>query len=178
VTLPWHCQPGGTIKIGVHDVIGELFAIDCWELVEWVVFDDINLVICMPLAMSSVRTCLWHWLVSALAAVPWWWSFLWIFAFINSWYGPMEGAVKWLIVSGVTVQWEIMLCSWVFRFAEPQCLDGLDDLEGLLICPFYYKISVLYFWFTMTPCSSCCQIPHAMISSFVVAPRGFYSQAY
>jgi hypothetical protein len=23
---------------------------------------------------------------------------------------------------------EIMLCSWVFQFAEPHCRDGLDDL--------------------------------------------------
>jgi hypothetical protein len=81
----------------------------------------------------SYATHLQHWLVSALAAIHWWWSFLPIFAFIDSWYGLTGGTVKWLIVWGVTAQWEIMLCSWVFRFAEPQCRDGLDDLPFLLL---------------------------------------------
>jgi hypothetical protein len=35
-----------------------------------------------------------HWLVSALAAIHWWWSFPPIFAFIDIWYGPVGGAVK------------------------------------------------------------------------------------
>jgi hypothetical protein len=30
----------------------------------------------------------------------------------------------------------------------------------------------------LTICHSHCRIPHSMISSFVVAPRGFYSKAY
>jgi hypothetical protein len=43
-------------------------------LVEWVVFADITLEICMPLAMSC-KTRLRHWLVSVLGAICQWWSF-------------------------------------------------------------------------------------------------------
>jgi hypothetical protein len=50
------------------------------------------------------------------------------FAFIDSCYGLMGGAVKLLIVWGVMALWEIMLCSLVFQFAEWQCCDGLNDL--------------------------------------------------
>jgi hypothetical protein len=69
-------------------------------LVEWVVFADVTLEICMDLAMSC-GTCLQHWLVSVLGAVCLWWSFPPFFAFIDSRYGLMGGAVKWLIVWGV-----------------------------------------------------------------------------
>jgi hypothetical protein len=62
--------------------------------------------------------------------------------------------VKWLIVWGVTAPLEIMLCSWVFQFANRSAVMDLAI------------------------CHSCCQIPHSMISSFVVAPHGFYSKAY
>jgi hypothetical protein len=100
-------------------------------LVEWVIFADVTLEICMSLAMSCV-TRLRRWLVWALATIHRWWSFLPIFELIDSWYGLMGGTVKWLIVWGVTELWQIMLCSWVFRFAERQCCDGLDDLQFLL----------------------------------------------
>ena len=43
-------------------------------LVEWVIFADVTLEICMPLAMSCA-TRLRHWLVSVLGAVRRWWSF-------------------------------------------------------------------------------------------------------
>jgi hypothetical protein len=43
-------------------------------LVEWVVFADVTLEICMPLAMSCA-TRLRRWLVSVLGAVHRWWSF-------------------------------------------------------------------------------------------------------
>jgi hypothetical protein len=59
-------------------------------------------------------------------------QFLCLLTVDTIWYGPMGGAVKWLIVWGVMVPWEIMLCSWVFRFAEQQCCDGLDNLQFLL----------------------------------------------
>jgi hypothetical protein len=123
-------------------------------LAEWVIFADITLAICIYLAMSYV-TCLWHWLVSALAAIHQWWSFLPIFClFTFDMVWLMGGAVKLLIVWGVTAPWEIMLCSWMFWFAESHCHDGL-------------AIS-----------NSHHQIPYSMISSFGVAPCGFYSRAY
>jgi hypothetical protein len=96
-------------------------------LVQWVISADVTLVICMDLAISYA-THLWHWFVSALAAVHWWWPFTPIFAIIDIWYHQMGGEVKWLIVWGVTIPWEIMLCSWLFQFAELQGHDGLDDL--------------------------------------------------
>jgi hypothetical protein len=71
--------------------------------------------------------------VIPLSAVCQWWSFLPIFAFIDILYGLMGGSVKWLIVWGVTAPWEIMLCSWVFWFAEPQHHDGLDYLPFSLV---------------------------------------------
>jgi hypothetical protein len=40
----------------------------------------------------------------------------------------MGGAAKWLIVWGVMAPWEILLCRWVFQFAEAKHHDGLDDL--------------------------------------------------
>jgi hypothetical protein len=43
-------------------------------LVEWVVFADVTLAICMDLAMSCA-TCLQHWLVSGLGTFCQWWSF-------------------------------------------------------------------------------------------------------
>ena len=61
---------------------------------------DATLEICMDLAMSYAA-CLQPWLVSALAAICQWWSFLPIFAFIDILYGLMGGSVKWLIVWGV-----------------------------------------------------------------------------
>jgi hypothetical protein len=123
----------------------------------WVIFADVLLEICMDLAMSY-GTHLWHWLVSVLVTVcQWQQSFPLFFAFIDSCYSLMGGTVKWLIVWEVTAPWEIMLCSWVIRFAEPQCCDAVSNL---------------------TICHSHCQIPHSMISIFVVAPRGFSSKAY
>jgi hypothetical protein len=56
----------------------------------------------MPLAMLCA-TCLQYWLVSVLGAIHQWWSFPPFFAFIDSHYGPMGGAVKLLIVWGVMV---------------------------------------------------------------------------
>jgi hypothetical protein len=50
-----------------------------------------------------------------------------------------------------------MLCSWVFRFAEPQHRDGLDDLLLSLSNSTFHYFKL------------CC---------FVVAPRGFYTKAY
>jgi hypothetical protein len=50
------------------------------------------------------------------------------FAFIDSCYSLVGGAVMWLIVWGVMAPSKIMLCSWVFQFAEPQHRDGLDSL--------------------------------------------------
>jgi hypothetical protein len=123
-------------------------------LVEWVIFADITLEFCMDL-VTSYATWVWHSLLSVLGTVHTWWSFPPFFAFIDSCYGPMGGAVRWPIVWGVTAPWEIMLCSWVFWFAEPQC--HVMDL---------------------TVCHSGCQIPHSIISSFVVAPCGFCSKAY
>jgi hypothetical protein len=70
-------------------------------LVEWVIFADITLAICMHLAMLCA-THLQHWLVSALGAVCIWRLLPPFFAFIDSCYGHMGGAVKWLIVWGVT----------------------------------------------------------------------------
>ena len=100
-------------------------------LVEWVIFADVTLEICMDLAMSYA-TCLRHWLVSVLGAIHWWWSFSpFLVLLICYCYSPMGGTVKWLIVWGVMAPWEIMLCSWVFQFAEPQHHDGLDNLPFL-----------------------------------------------
>jgi hypothetical protein len=39
----------------------------------------------------SYVTCLWHWLVSALAAIHWWRSFLPFFVFINICYWLSDG---------------------------------------------------------------------------------------
>jgi hypothetical protein len=47
-------------------------------------------------------------------------------------YSPGGGTVKWQILGWLMVPWEIMLCSWVFQFAEPQCHDGLDNLPLFL----------------------------------------------
>jgi hypothetical protein len=119
-------------KKGVYDVIGGLFAINCQDLVKWVISADVTLVICMDLAMSYA-TPLWLWLVSALATIHWWQSFTPVFAIINIWYPPMGGTVKWLILWGVTMPGEIMLCSWLFQFAELQHHDGLYDLPFSLL---------------------------------------------
>ena len=70
-------------------------------LVEWVIFADVTLEICMDL-VTSYATCLRHSLMSVLGAIRRWWSFPPFFAFIDSCYGPMGGAVRWLIVWGVT----------------------------------------------------------------------------
>jgi hypothetical protein len=157
VAPPWHCQPIGTIKIGGLWCHWRAVCLRLTTkiLVKWVRFADVTLVICMHLVVMSCATHLQHSLVSALTNICIWWSFPPIFALINSWYGLMGGSVKWLIVCGVMVPWEIMLCSRVFQLAELQCSDGLDNLPFL-----------------------CCQHPHCMILSFVMAPSGFYSKAY
>jgi hypothetical protein len=49
----------------------------------------------MPVTLVGVRQ-------PVLGAVRVWWSFPPFFAFIDSHYGPMGGAVKWLNVWGVT----------------------------------------------------------------------------
>ncbi len=93
-----------------------------------------------------------------VGVIPWCRSLMVVIFTSSCWicycYIPVGGAVKWWIVGWLRAPWEIMLCSWVFRFAEPQRRDGLDDL--LLSC-----------W-----------IPHSMISSFVVAPHGFNSKVH
>jgi hypothetical protein len=61
-------------------------------LVESVVFADVTLTSSMDLA-TLYATRLWHWLVSVLGATHKWWSFLPIFTFIKSCYGP-----SWQIV--------------------------------------------------------------------------------
>jgi hypothetical protein len=69
-------------------------------IVEWVKFADVTLEFCMDLVTSYV-TCLQHSLMSVLGAIHKWWSFPLFFAFVDSCYGPMGGAVRWLIVWGV-----------------------------------------------------------------------------
>jgi hypothetical protein len=111
-------------------------------LVKWVEFADVTLEFCMDL-VTSYATCLWHSLMSALGAVCRWWSFPPFFAFINSCYGPMGGAVSWLIV-------------WEWRRHEKLCCAaGCSDLQN---CSTVMDLTV---------CHSGCQIPHSMISSFV-----------
>jgi hypothetical protein len=46
------------------------------------------------------------------------------------------------------------------------CAAGCSDLQN---CSTVMDLMI---------CHSHCQIPHSMISSFVVAPHGFYSKAY
>jgi hypothetical protein len=157
-----HCGPTLTLLTHrYHKNTGSVMSLEsCLQLtaeilVKWVIFTDVTLEFCMDLA-TSYATSLRHSLMSVLGDICIWWSFPLFFAFINSCYSPMWGAVKWLIVWGVTAPWEIMLCSWVFWFAELQCCDaGLNDL------PFSLSNST-----------------HSMISSFFVAPRGFYSKVY
>jgi hypothetical protein len=68
-------QPIGTIKIvGLFLLPESCLQLTAKILVEWVVFADVTLAICMDLAMSCA-TCLRHWLVSVLGAICRWWSF-------------------------------------------------------------------------------------------------------
>ncbi len=64
--------------------------------------------------------------------------------------------MKWLIVWGVTAPSEIMLCSWVFQFAELQRRDGLDNLPFSLSNSTFHDFKL------------CCGS----------APHGFYSKVY
>jgi hypothetical protein len=59
-------QPIGTIKIGGLFLLPEsCLQLTAKILVEWVVFADVTLAICMDLAMLCA-TCLQRWLVSAV----------------------------------------------------------------------------------------------------------------
>jgi hypothetical protein len=69
-------------------------------LVKLVKFADITPEFCIDL-VTLFATCLQHSLMSVLGTVRRWWSFPLFFAFIDSFYGPMGGAVRWLIVWGV-----------------------------------------------------------------------------
>ncbi len=124
VALPWHCQPIGTIKIGVYDVIGELFVIDHRDLswvgcICWHHSGDLcafGHVVChAPMTFVGVSSCCCLYIVVISAnSCP-----------FDSCYGPMGGTVKWLIVWGVMMaSWEIMLCSCVFWFVELRCWHG------------------------------------------------------
>jgi hypothetical protein len=94
-------------------------------LVDWVIFADVTLVICMHLVMSCAPH-LWHSLVSALAAIhSIWSSFPPIFALIDSCYSPMGGwCCEVADCLGSDSTWEIMLCSWVLWFVELGCWHG------------------------------------------------------
>jgi hypothetical protein len=136
-------------------------------LVKWVIFDDITLEICMDLAMSYA-TRLWHWLVSALAAVCRRWSFLPIVVipFVNG--GPFCWLL-WLSTFG-TIWWEALWTSgwlfgeWWWCHEKLCCAAGCSDLQN--------RSTMM----DLTICHSCCQIPSSLISSFVVG--GFYSKVY
>jgi hypothetical protein len=86
----------------------------------------------MPLAMSCATL-----MPATFVGVSLWCRLYMVVIFTSScWihycYSPVGGAVKWQTVWWLMVPWEIMLCSWVFQFAEPQHCDGLDNLWLLL----------------------------------------------
>jgi hypothetical protein len=146
---------------GVYDVVGELFAIDHWDLSQvghiwWHHSGDLygfGHVLCdTPVTLVGVSSCR-HLSMVVLSAdccdsICQWWSFLLIVVIINIWYHLMGGTVnKWMIVWGVMmVPWEIMLCSWVFWFAEPQHHDGLDDLPFLLSDSIFHHFKLCCGW--------------------------------
>jgi hypothetical protein len=75
-----HCGSALTLPTHRYKNKGSMMSLEsCLQLtakifVEWVVFADVTLEICMPLAMSCA-TRLRHGLVSVLGAVHRWWSF-------------------------------------------------------------------------------------------------------
>ena len=110
-------------------------------LVEWVIFADVTLEICMDLATLYV-TCLWHWLVSVLGTVHRWWSFPPFFCFY------------WQLLQSHGRRCEVADClgsdgtmrNYVVQLGVPICRTA---------APWWTEI-----------CHSGCQIPHSMISSF------------
>jgi hypothetical protein len=131
IAPPWCCRPVGTMKIGVYDVAGELFVIDRKDL-SWVghicwchsgVLYGFGHVICdMPATLVDVSS--WHRSYMVVLSV--------FSCCICYCYSPVGGAARWRIVGWLMAPWEIMLCSWVFWFAELQRRDGHDALPLLL----------------------------------------------
>ncbi len=86
VAPPWHCQSIVTIKIGVYDVIGELFVIDCWDLSQvghicWHHSGDLYAfghVMCnMPVTFVGVSSCCCSYMVVISTNFCIYWHLLW-----------------------------------------------------------------------------------------------------
>jgi hypothetical protein len=145
LTLPTHRYHKNR---GVYDVAGLLFAIDCRDFGQ----------VCHICWHHSGDLYVFGHHVRHACNIGWCQS---LAPFIDG--GPFPHFLHLLTV--IMVRWEALWSGWLFGewwcHEKSCCAAGCSNLQ--------IRSTVM----DSLICHSCCRIPHSMISSFVVAPRGW-----